>query len=400
MNENINLYSVEKHFSKNGNFCLIDWLLATNYLEYADYDSWRNGEIDFLDKCIKLDATELDSVVSETEEFCRRLKLINSPKPYFQWNTDGGAELNASRNKDLNRSLTQNWQRAQDLPQMDIFLDNADVGVENDLCNALENRMFSKASEKLRELGKVNSAHPRLGVYQDLVNYGCHMEANPLEPDNSEEFLAMLEEEVNGLEMEVQPLAREILGSQARDYLAFAWQRLAGGMRDIPYDPQTPKNHASYALAEIPDWAAVKERLNAEPLLFEQPILLQRLATAHRHLGENSFYLLLWCYLFEHHTAWAVDEVEERNEPELYDLWEQFHDSDEEMDPAWFVGFVLIRHRGLIHQLEKVGEFSHPCTLAVVDLLTYTMEKRDEAQARQRLQQVARPVLNIYLNSH
>lgn len=395
MTKTIDLYSIENHFSKNGNFCLLDWLIASNYLEYTDYDKWRNGETEFLDNSIKLDSAELETVVNSAEEFCRRLKLSASAKPYYQWNTDGGVHLSASRNRDLNKSLTQSWQRPQDLPQLDIFLDNSDVGVENDLRNALENRMFQRAKEKLLELGRINNSHPRLGVYQDLVNYGCHMEENPLAPGND---ASLLSEEINGLEKEVEPLAREVLGSQARDYLAFAWRRLADGLQGIPFDSEQPRVHQSYALEKIPDWAALKEILGREPALFQQPVLLQRLANAHRQLGEKSLYLLLWCFLFEYHSAWATDIVEAREVPELYDLWEQFHDSDEEMDTVWFAGFILIKNRGLIHQLPHVGEFTHPSTLAVIDLLKVALRKEDEAQVRQKLQQVARPLLNLYLN--
>lgn len=399
MNKTIDMYSIENHFSKSGNFCLLDWLIANNYLEYTDYDRWRNGEIDVLDNCIKLNSGELETAVNSAEEFCRRLKLSASVKPYYQWNTEGGVQLNASRNRDLNKSLTQSWQRPQDLPQLDIFLDNSDVGTENDLRNALENRLFQRAKEKLRELGRINNSHPRLGVYQDLVNYGCHMEENPLVPKNGAEFLAQLSEEINGLEKEVEPLAREVLGSQARDYLAFAWRRLSDGLRNIPFDSEQPRVHQSHALEKIPDWAALKETLVDEPALFQQPVLLQRLANAHRQLGEKSLYLLLWCYLFEHHLVWASDIVEAREEPELYDLWEQFHDSDEEMDPVWFAGFILIKNRGLIHQLRHVGEFTHSSTLAVIDLLEMALKKDDEARVRQRLQQISRPLLTIYLNS-
>lgn len=395
MNKTLDLYGIENHFSKNGNFCLLDWLIAANHLDYAEYDKWRNGEIDVLDSCIKLNPGELEHAVNNTEEFCRRLKLTASEKPYYQWNTDGGVQLNASRNRDLNKSLTQSWQRAQDLPQLDIFLDNSDVGAENDLRNALENRMFGRAKEKLLELGRINNSHPRLGVYQDLVNYGCYMDENPLVPETN---ATLISEEIDGLEKEVEPLAREVLGSQARDYLAFAWRRLADGLQGVHFNSEQPRVHQSHALEKIPDWAVLKETLADEPALFQQPVMLQRLANAHRQLGEKSLYLLFWCYLFEHHPAWATDIVEARDEPELYDLWEQFFDTDEEMDPIWFAGFILIKNRGLIHQLSHVGEFTHSSTLAVINLLKVALKKEDEAQVRQILQQVAQPLLNLYLN--
>lgn len=398
MSKNIDLYSIESHYGKNGNFCLLDWLIANQHLEYNDYDKWRNGELEFLDSCIKLNSDEMELLIDSVEMNCRRLKLSNSPRVYYQWNTDGGIQLSASRNRDIHKSLTQTWARAQDVPQLDIFLDNSDVGTENDLRGALENRHFQQAREKLRELARINSAHPRLGVYQDLVNYGGHMESNPLTPDASEEFLASMREEISGLETEVEPLAREVLGAQARDYLAFAWRRLASGLRDVPFNPESPQLHQTHALEKIPNWSAIKEILNSEPGLFEQPVLLRRWAFAHRQLGENNFYLLGWCHLFERHLDWATHIVEDRDEPELYDLWEQFHDNEEEMDPAWFAGFILLKHRGLIHQFPRFPAFTHSCTIAVVDLLTEMLEKRDETEARRKLQVTARPLLEIYLH--
>ena len=81
MNRTIDLYSVENHFSTNGNFCLLDWLIAANHLDYAEYDKWRNGEIDVLDNCIKLNTDELGTAVNGAEELCLRLKLTASAKP-------------------------------------------------------------------------------------------------------------------------------------------------------------------------------------------------------------------------------------------------------------------------------------------------------------------------------
>ena len=117
--------------------------------------------------------------------------------------------------------------KPQDVPQLDLFMDNTVVVTENQLRDALSSRQFDPARQQLTKLSKLNPEHPQLGCYQDLINYGRHCQSNS---DIDQQQIAA---EMAGLQQEVLPLARDVLGQSARDYIAFAWRRLADNMNNI-----------------------------------------------------------------------------------------------------------------------------------------------------------------------
>ncbi|MBR9912280.1 MAG: hypothetical protein GYB33_18210 [Gammaproteobacteria bacterium] len=398
----LSIADIDRFLSRQGHFCLIDWLLAENTLPYAHYEAWRYGDQAYLDDSLHLDQAQLATLLQAAQEHCDALGLSGEEQDFHSWSAQSPGRLLASRQADIHRQLTRKWLRPRDVPQFDLFMDNAAVIAENLLCDALAGRQFDRAAEQLLELTRLNSEHARLGSYQDLVNYGQHLLANPhIDP-------AHLNAELAGLQQEVAPLARDVLGSAARDYLAFAWRRLADNLLPQVFDPQQPELHASFALAQIPDWQAVREQLQTEPALYRQPLLLERMAEACAALQEDEQALLHWCLLFERQPDYAEKAIRAHSGSTAINLWQDFGELedklDQELSNTWFGAFVLAKRPGLIHHLDghhldpshPDSRLTEPANQAMLALLRARHDGADEVPARQQLKSLHPLLLAMY----
>ncbi len=388
----INIAAIDEHLSQQGRFCLIDWLLANNVLFYADYEDWRYGRCGALDDALQLDREEIQRLLDDTERHCRDLGLISEPQDFYRWNDDQSMALTASANSRQSGQFTQRWLSAQDQPQMDLFIDNSAQMAENGLLAALGDRQFDTAQELLQRLSKLNPGCVRLGSYQDLINYGSHMQANPLIEADA------VEAELQGLRREVLPLAQEVLGPTARDYLTFSWRRLAESMQSLTFNPAQPELHTSAALLEIPDYPATIDRLRADPSLYLQPVLLERLAVSYHALHQNDKALTTWCLMMEQDESYTEAAIERHKSHPIHQYWQDLWDTDDDWPPAHFPAFVLVKHPALIHSLSDFPSLKQPASQAMKKLLQMRLRGENEITARQNLQGINPKLLRIYLN--
>lgn len=390
----ITISDIDQHLTRQGNFCLIDWLLVQNILLYPHYEAWRYGKQAHLDDALQIDHVSLQALLSDVENHCNALGLCSETQDFHHWGSERPNLLSASKNRDTHHQFTRQWLKPQDRPQLDLFMDNAAVVAENHLCGALAGRQFDLAGEHLNILAELNAQHPQLGGYRDLINYGQHMLAN------SQMEAEQITTELNGLQQEVLPLAVEILGQSARDYLAFAWRRLADNLTGIAFDPENPQYHRSFALEQIPDWPGVQQCLIDDPLLYRQPPLLERLALSCNALQQNEKGLLLWCILFEQHSDYASEAIGRHAYLAVNDLWQDFWEMEEMLNEtlqsAWFSAFILARQPGLIHHLRQITPFAHPASKAMVDVLQARLTGADEIPAREQLMSVHPALLRMY----
>ncbi len=387
----IDIASIEEYLSRQGRFCLIDWLLTDNLLHYSDYEAWRYGELKNLDDVLKLERKKLQVLIEHTDRYCEDLGLIAEPQEFFRWDGNHRVLLMASDNSERSHRLMQCWLRPQDRPQLDLFLDNSEQIAENAVLEALDTRRFELAQSQLQKLSELNPECTRLGGYQDLINYGLHICANP---EIEEEAV---EVELQGLQQEVLPLAQEILGSVARDYLAFAWRRLANAMQSMAFNPEKPWLHASSALLKIPDHAAVVEYLNDDPELYRQTTLLERLALSHSAMHRRENALILWCLLMELDTGFTEQALSRDCSNQVYTLWQDFWDFDDSWSSTFFPAYILIRHPGLLHYLERFQALQLSASKAALALLEKRSNGEDEISARQTLQTISPELLAVYL---
>lgn len=390
-NSKIDIASIDQQLSERGYFCLIDWLLAENQLQYRDYESWRYGRLGHVDEALPHDAKALAELFANSHKHCTALGLCSEPQIVYRWQDEHRASLIASQNPEHHRLLTQHWLRPQDLPQLDLFMDNSALITENKLRDTLTGRDFDLAKTLQQQLIMLNAAHPNLGAYQDLINYGLHMQAN------SQIDADAIDAELEGLKQEVLPLAMEILAGQARDYLAFAWRRLADNLSGLDFNPLNSDCHSSFALAQIPDWPGVLQCLQDEPNLYQHAVLLERQATAYQVLHRTGEALVLWCLLMEQHTKYAEQVFEQRRGEVIHQLWEEFLAFEDDFDTAEFPAFVLANQPGLIRHLPSFPSLKTEPSQAMLVLLECKLANEDEIAARARLQKTSPALLKFYM---
>lgn len=392
----IDITHLDNTLSRYGHFCLVDWLLEQNLVPYSAYESWRRGQHKYLDKACTVATEQLRELIRATEEQAQRLQLSGEPQEFYQWGGAGQKPLVISADSQVHRALTRRWQRPEDVPQMDLFMDNTSAIAENQLCADLSELRFAQAQQTLSHLTSVDASHPLLGAYQDLVNYGAHMAAQAqIDPQ-------ALAPELQGLRQEVEPLAREVLGGKARDFLASAWRRLADNLENQSFDPTQPELHKSFALEQIHDWSGQLMLLQAEPALFQHPALMARLAEAYVHLQKQGLSLLLWGLLCERFTEQG-ERLIKAQAGVCAELWQSFLDFDEDWEGELFLGFLCIQQPVLVRLFEQLpkqpgGESVNAVNQTAIALVRARLDEQDERQQRAELKACCPAMLQCYMN--
>lgn len=392
----IDIGAVDRFLVEHGSFTVLDWLLADGKLAYADYAAWRDGNRETLDEALSLPAADVDRLLAEVDRHGQALHLAAEPRDVFVWSTSNPQPLKASKRAEAHRRLVQQWRRASHAPQFDLFMDNAASMAESRLCATLSGRRFDEATRDLNTLSRLDPANKSLGHYQDLINYGRHSQTPA--PADAQGLRA----ELDGLEQEVQPLARTLLAANARDYLTLAWQRLAQALKELPAqeDPDD-RLHAGYALAQIPDWEGVRQCLETEPGLLRRPRWLQCLARACRATGKPEAGLLWWLVCIERHPHDTAATLEQCDDPALTRLFGDFLSVQTrlriELPESGFPGFVLLRRPGLVHYLGTVAPLERPETALMIRLIEARRDGKDEIALRKSLGEIDLALLAMYL---
>jgi hypothetical protein len=392
----IDIGAVDRFLVEHSSFTVLDWLLAEGTLAYTDYAAWRDGNRETLDDALPLAPADVDHLLAEVDRHGHALHLAAEAREVFTWSTSNPEVLKASKRTEAHRRLVQQWRRANPAPQFDLFMDNAASVAESRLSGTLSGRRFDEATRDLGALSRLDPANKSLGHYQDLINYGRHLQT-PAPADAHG-----LRAELDGLEQEVQPLARALLAANARDYLTLAWQRLAKALKELPA-PENPDDrlHPSYALAQIPDWEAVRQCLETEPRLLKQPRWLQLLARACRATGKPEAGLLWWLVCIERHPDNAASALEQCDDPVLTRLFSDFLSLQNrlriDLPESGFPGFVLLRRPGLVHYLSAVAPLERPETVLMVRLIEARRDGKDEIALRKCLGEIDLALLAMYL---
>ncbi len=392
----IDIGAVDRFLVEHGSFTVLDWLLAEGMLAYADYAAWRDGNRETLDDALPLAPADVDHLLAEIDRHGQALHLAAEPREIFTWSTSNPQPLKASKRADADRRLVQQWRRASPAPQFDLFMDNAASVAESRLCGSLSVRRFDEATRDLNALSRLDPTNKSLGQYQDLINYGRHLQTPA--PTDAQGILA----ELDGLEQEVQPLARTLLGSNARDYLTPAWQRLTKALKELPaQEDLNDRLHPSYALAQIPEWEAVRQCLESEPRLLQRPRWLQCLARACRATGKPEAGLLWWLVSMDRHLSDTTSALERCDDPVLSKLFSEFLTLQDrlriELPESAFPGFVLLRRPGLVHYLGTVAPLERPETVVMARLIEARRDGKDEIALRRSLGEIDLGLLAMYL---
>jgi len=341
---------------EQGSFSAIPWLLKVGHLDYADYDSWRNGGGGFLEDYFKIPLAEIIASLKLARDYAEKLNLDAVCQPYTSIEQK---TLPFCRSKTNEIILTTFYQPAENRVQMDLFFDSAPILAAQALTSAIVDRRVNdipNLMERLKLLApETCSSFERLLVQQKQL---CHY------PTTKSKIECLLDT--------MTPLAFSVLGQFANDYLTPIWRQLSLEISGRPFDAETPQDHLSYTAIKAFDWREVLVAIENEQGWQRQPVLLYRYAEACFKLNREAEGLASWFRLYMLFPESAERFVDSTDNFLLRTDWHNFNELDPELDAVFFPAWTVLKKPALAKlkvniDKENIGHnaFHLMCDLAI-----------------------------------
>ena len=341
---------VDAQLLEQGAFAPFELLFNTGRLLYSDYESWRRREIELLDGALMGNPGKIKAELEQAISYARRIGLVEQPQEFLPWHIEGASTDSASSTRPLRISMDAQLQkligsryiRAQNLPQMDLFFDNPIVALTNGIVQALATRNLPDAHRQLDQLYAQAPTHADLAAFDQLLAALSHLGHAVEDPRVESAFLT-----------EVNPTARRLLGAQSRDLLSPLWIQLAGALAEVPFNPEEPNLHRSFAFSQAQDWPAVSDCIARESnWQWHAPLCLRMVESAF-HRRKRTEALAAWCHVCWRAPASASESVTGLRQPELSSLWNRFLDEESSLPEVDFPSWLLIQEPALVLQLAE-----------------------------------------------
>ncbi len=384
-------YAVDQLLLEQGEYQPLEFLLQEGRLTYADYEAWRNGELDTLDEALFGDPQHIRQQLMQAADYLRRRGWQAETLTYHAWRNDLSRPLRFSQNGALDDCFHQRYHKPKDQPQLDMFTDTPATNRVNGITQALANRDTGEARRQLEGLYDTAPDHIHLGELEQLVEAAENL-ATPVDDVAAE--LRMLQETLT-------PLAENLLGKDSRNLLIPLWRRLAAALRDQPYHAAHPERHLSHAASQAMDWDSARQAVEQVPEWQGDPVLLQRHARACERLHRRHDALLSWfnlCWRFPEQG----DAIESGSDTELHRQWEAFLELEPELPVHNFPAWLLLKKPGLGKMLAGPRHETADCPASYRTLYQLTglsAQGDDDITLRARLKRQDPVLFQYYLSS-
>jgi len=363
-------HQVDQLLLEQGEYLPLEFLLQEGRLLYADYEAWRNGEFDYLDKTLFGDHEHIKQQLTQAADYLQRRGWQAETLTYHSWCNDSTQRLRFSQNNALEQCFHQRYHKPEDQPQMDLFTDAPATNLFNGITQALIDRNPVEARRLLEQLYDTAPDHARLGELEHLVEAaeGLNTPVNDAATD------------MQMLQQTLLPLAESLLGKNSRNLLIPLWRRLSSALQNQTYQAATPMLHLSYTASQSMDWEAVRHAVEGESHWRSDPVLLLRHAQASEHLHQKPTALLSWfklCWQFPE----QCDALESSNDHELRQQWIAFLELDPELPGQSFPAWLLITKPSLVRQLPEPGSIPEIKCPVSYDILYQLQHERMQSQA-------------------
>ena len=284
-------HQVDQLLLEQGEYLPLELLLQEGRLIYSDYEAWRNGEIDNLDKVIFGDPEQLSQLLQHAARYLSQRGWLAESISYTQWNNDAPKSLRFSLSTTLNNDFHLRYRKPEDQPQLDMFTDAPAVSLTNGIRQALIDRDIGEARRQIERLYDTAPDHGQLGALEHLVE-AAEMINRPVD-DIASELQTLLHTLI--------PLAEGVMGSQGRNLLIPLWRRLSAALHDHPFQADQPEQHRSFTAIQAMDWNEAQQAIEQEDGWQQNATLLQRHAVAAEHQHKTTTALKSWfalCWQF------------------------------------------------------------------------------------------------------
>lgn len=374
---------VDRLLLEQGRLDPLELLLAAGLLGYQDYEAWRTGRRADIEGALHRPPAEVAGLLERAGAYARGQRLAAVPVEHRGW---GGFDrpLQIGNDPGLVQGCAHLLVPPPDRHQMDLFHDSSALLLEEEIRRSLAERRIDSARDQLARLMRQDPHHVRVRGFLRLIQT-----VDETGSGNAEERLG----ELDGLE----PLARQLLGHRARDFLAPLWTDLAERLSGQPFDHAAPRLHASHAWARAGRWLAVCESIESEPCWRAEPDLVLAHAEGAWRLGLIAAAHRDWAGL-----CWEHPEVAERvlgssafPDQRLAGLWKRFLDLDDELETEDFPAWLLLQDRGAAATTPDAAPQEDRG--AAYRLLHRLVTGEDRIELRRELSEAHPALLGLYL---
>jgi hypothetical protein len=338
---------VDTQILEQGAFSPLEFLIDSGRLIHSDYEAWRRRQIDTLDEVFMGSKDKIRVQLEAAVGYARSIGLVEQPQTFYSWaprSSTTDEPLRISADVTLDKLIAGRYVPAQSAPQMDLFFDNPVVALTNGIARALAARNVGETQRQLDRLYAQAPNHADLAAFDRLLEALAHLDRPVTHAPQELEFL-----------LSIAPIARRLLGWEARDLLTPLWQQLAEALKTHPYRPNEPNLHKSFAFTQALDWPAAGAAVQEVPEWQSHAPLCLRLATSSFYQLRRADALTAWFHLCWRAPDQAADALANPRQPDtgIKSQWQRFLDSEEDppLTPADFPAWLLLRDPGLTLQL-------------------------------------------------
>jgi hypothetical protein len=386
-------YAVDEIITDLGHYNPIELLLRQGRLRYADYESWRNGEIDYIYDAFMGSSKRIFILLNSAQDYVKELGFTAEAYTLTAWQGEKANEplaFCAADNVIANELLSTQYLRKEDVPQMDLFFDNQGVQLANDLAGLLADRDIKNSEDKLNQLEQVDPNHPLCGQGAELLSAIQKLQLSDIAKDTKQELLY--------LQRQLAPLAKDVLKGQARDFIAPFWRRLAISIGIDFYDEESRDLNAAYCYAQILLWPDVIKSIEAIPQWQEHAGLFTQLAHAYYLNDQRIESIRVLC---EYCWAYPDADIFLPDDSNSIQSWNKFIDLelDEKWGQEYFPVWLLLNEPGLAKNICIVRSDRADVFKMLQQLLQIEQESNEvNADLRLQLQMAHKDIFNYFLN--
>jgi hypothetical protein len=369
-------YQVDQLLLEQGEYLPLELLLQEGRLSYADYEAWRNGELERLDQVLFGDPDHVRQQLVAAEQYLRDRGWCAEPVRYEVWPNPHAPTASESARKPLcfssdptlDTCFHRSYRKPPDQLQLDLFTDSPATCLVNGIIASIADRQPAEARRQLDRLFDVAPDHARLGELERLTEAAESL-SRPVED---------IAGELRQLQATLTPLAASVLGRTRYNLLVPLWRRLSRALQDQPYRAEQPELHASFTASQSLDWDEARHAVEREDNWRGDAVLLLRHATACDQQHDEAAALASWfalCWRFPQQT----DALESSPSQTLRQNWSAFQDLDPELPVQLFPAWLLLRRPGLTKVLPESAADATTCPESYPTLYLLQRDQLDNA---------------------
>jgi hypothetical protein len=340
---------VDRLLLEQGRLDPLELLLAADLLGYEDYVAWRTGHRSELQGALRAEPEAVAGFLEDAAVYARGQKLAAVSLAHTAWG-DRQRPLSVGPHPDLARACALAYAPPPERCQLDLFQDSTALLLEEDVRTALVEHRTDCARDQVARLMHRDPGHPRLGGFLRLIQTLDDADASGNDGRVAERWREL---------EQIGPLAGQLLGHRARDFLGTLWAALAERLAGRPFDPGSGDFHAAVAWTRAGRWERAREAIESEPDWLDRPVLVLVHAEACWRSRDPVGARRDWLWLCREYPSAAERALGDPAFPDrrLADLWEAFGDLDLDGElatedfPAWLLledpkAFAVIRETG------------------------------------------------------